>query len=63
MSSVSSTSAYAQIQRGKPRYYSYGASLEPTYWSIFRPSHAIIEHLEHAPNDGLVRYVVKRLAK
>ncbi|KAJ9648261.1 lipase 2 [Coniosporium tulheliwenetii] len=36
------------------RYYSYGACLEPTYWSVFRPSHAIIRELEGAENDGLV---------
>jgi len=36
------------------RYYSYGASLEPTRLSIFRPSHNIIRELEDAPNDGLV---------
>ena len=37
------------------RYYSYGASLEPTRWSIFGPSHKIIKAIEGAPNDGLVR--------
>ncbi|KAF2140006.1 uncharacterized protein K452DRAFT_299970 [Aplosporella prunicola CBS 121167] len=36
------------------RYYSYGASLEPTYWSVFRPSHDIIKVLEEEQNDGLV---------
>lgn len=36
------------------RYFSYGASLEPTFWSIFRPSHRIIKRIEGAPNDGLV---------
>ena len=35
-------------------YYSYGASLEPTRLSIFRPSHSVIRELEGAPNDGLV---------
>ncbi|KAF1988532.1 alpha/beta-hydrolase [Aulographum hederae CBS 113979] len=36
------------------RYYSYGASLDPTFWSVFRPSHNIIQRLENAVNDGLV---------
>lgn len=36
------------------KYYSYGASLEPEFWSIFKPSHNIIKRLENAPNDGLV---------
>lgn len=36
------------------RYYSYGASLEPQRWSVFRPSHDIIKRLEGAENDGLV---------
>jgi triacylglycerol lipase len=36
------------------RYFSYGASLEPTSWSIFRPSFNIIKSIEQAPNDGLV---------
>lgn len=37
------------------KYYSYGASLEPTRWSVFAPSHAIIKPVEGL-NDGLVRY-------
>jgi len=36
------------------KYYSYGATLEPRFWSIFRLSHDIIKELEHAENDGLV---------
>ncbi|KAF2839390.1 alpha/beta-hydrolase [Patellaria atrata CBS 101060] len=40
--------------RGGVRYYSYGATLEPTLFSIFRPSHAIIKRMEGSPNDGLV---------
>ena len=36
------------------RYYSYGASLEPAWWSVFALSHKIIKRLEDAPNDGLV---------
>jgi len=36
------------------RYYSYGATLEPTWWSIFAASHKIIKRMENAPNDGLV---------
>ncbi|GME36021.1 Triacylglycerol lipase [Neofusicoccum parvum] len=36
------------------KYYSYGATLEPTRWSVFKPSHDIVKELEGAPNDGLV---------
>ncbi|PSN67042.1 alpha/beta-hydrolase [Corynespora cassiicola Philippines] len=36
------------------RYYSYGASLEPSSWSVFAASHSIIKRLEGGPNDGLV---------
>ncbi|KAF2417437.1 putative triacylglycerol lipase [Tothia fuscella] len=36
------------------KYYSYGATLEPAYWSVFRYSHNVIKKLENAPNDGLV---------
>ncbi|EOD50076.1 putative triacylglycerol lipase protein [Neofusicoccum parvum UCRNP2] len=35
------------------KYYSYGATLEPTRWSVFKPSHDIVKELEGAPNDGL----------
>ncbi|PGH34006.1 triacylglycerol lipase [[Emmonsia] crescens] len=35
------------------RYFSYGASLTPSMWSVFRQSHRIIEQ-EEGPNDGLV---------
>ncbi|OCK77533.1 alpha/beta-hydrolase [Lepidopterella palustris CBS 459.81] len=35
-------------------YYSYGASLEPTSWSVFSLSHKIIKRIEGAQNDGLV---------
>lgn len=35
------------------RYFSYGASLESTRWSVFAPSHAIIKRQEGI-NDGLV---------
>lgn len=38
------------------KYYSYGASLEPSRWSVFAPSHAIIKPIEGV-NDGLVRCV------
>jgi triacylglycerol lipase len=34
-------------------YYSFGASFTPTWGSVFRTSHAIIES-EEGPNDGLV---------
>jgi triacylglycerol lipase len=43
------------------RYFSYGASLEPRFWSVFWLSHRIIKQLEGAENDGLVRYGVSRL--
>ena len=35
------------------RYYSYGASVKPPFWSVFYQSHRIIEAVEGA-NDGLV---------
>ncbi|KAH7391051.1 hypothetical protein DE146DRAFT_767304 [Phaeosphaeria sp. MPI-PUGE-AT-0046c] len=35
------------------KYYSYGASLEPSRWSVFAPSHAIVKRTEGL-NDGLV---------
>jgi triacylglycerol lipase len=35
------------------RYYSFGASFTPTWGSVFRTSHGIIEAKE-GPNDGLV---------
>ncbi|KAH7138643.1 Alpha/Beta hydrolase protein [Dendryphion nanum] len=36
------------------RYYSYGASLEPSSWSVFAASHSIIKRIEGGVNDGLV---------
>ncbi|KAF2258421.1 alpha/beta-hydrolase [Lojkania enalia] len=36
------------------KYYSYGASLEPSSWSVFAASHSIIKRLEGGMNDGLV---------
>jgi triacylglycerol lipase len=35
------------------RYFSYGATVSPRWYSAFRLSHAIIDELE-GPNDGLV---------
>ncbi|ORX96356.1 Alpha/Beta hydrolase protein [Clohesyomyces aquaticus] len=35
-------------------YYSYGASLEPSFWSVFGASHKIIKRIEGGLNDGLV---------
>ena len=35
------------------RYFSYGASAQPSLWSVFRQSHHIIDR-EEGPNDGLV---------
>lgn len=34
-------------------YYSYGATVNPRFWSMFRQSHRIIQKLE-GENDGLV---------
>ncbi|CAD0082049.1 unnamed protein product [Aureobasidium vineae] len=34
-------------------YYSYGATVNPRFWSMFRQSHRIIQRLE-GENDGLV---------
>ncbi|KAF1954528.1 alpha/beta-hydrolase [Byssothecium circinans] len=36
------------------KYYSYGASLEPSAWSVFAKSHSIIKEMEGGLNDGLV---------
>ena len=36
-----------------PRYFSYGATVEPAIWSAFRQSHRIVEN-EEGLNDGLV---------
>ena len=36
------------------KYFSYGANLAPTKWSIFLYSHAVIKELEGVENDGLV---------
>ncbi|KAB8754779.1 hypothetical protein FH972_026567 [Carpinus fangiana] len=35
------------------KYYSYGAAFQPSLWSMFRQSHAILHRTEGA-NDGLV---------
>lgn len=35
------------------RYFSYGAVIQPGFWSVFRLSHRILQQLE-GPNDGLV---------
>lgn len=34
-------------------YYSYGANVNPRFWSMFRQSHRIIQRIE-GENDGLV---------
>ncbi|KAF2638481.1 alpha/beta-hydrolase [Massarina eburnea CBS 473.64] len=36
------------------KYYSYGASLEPSSFSVFSMSHAVIKEMEGGSNDGLV---------
>ncbi|KAL2003056.1 hypothetical protein VTN02DRAFT_5134 [Thermoascus thermophilus] len=35
------------------RYFSYGATFQPSFWSVFRHPHRILEEKE-GPNDGLV---------
>ncbi|KAL4901787.1 hypothetical protein BDW74DRAFT_159531 [Aspergillus multicolor] len=35
------------------RYYSYGAVMEPRFWSVFRLSHRLLQEIE-GYNDGLV---------
>ncbi|KAL5045097.1 hypothetical protein BDW71DRAFT_184823 [Aspergillus fruticulosus] len=35
------------------RYYSYGAVMEPKFWSVFRLSHRLLQQVE-GYNDGLV---------
>ncbi|KAJ9401405.1 hypothetical protein DTO282F9_1602 [Paecilomyces variotii] len=41
------------------RYYSYGAMINPGFWTVFRQSHRILEQLE-GPNDGLVSIASSR---
>ncbi|KAF2091102.1 putative triacylglycerol lipase [Saccharata proteae CBS 121410] len=42
------------LDREGVRYYSYGASLEPQYFSVFRYPHNVVKEMEGAMNDGLV---------
>ncbi|RAL08640.1 triglyceride lipase [Aspergillus homomorphus CBS 101889] len=35
------------------RYFSYGASMQPSFWSVFRLSHRLLQQVE-GYNDGLV---------
>ncbi|GAT19011.1 LOW QUALITY PROTEIN: triacylglycerol lipase [Aspergillus luchuensis] len=35
------------------RYFSYGAAMQPSFWSVFRLSHRLLEQIE-GYNDGLV---------
>ncbi|KKK26831.1 hypothetical protein ARAM_003394 [Aspergillus rambellii] len=35
------------------RYFSYGAAMQPSFWSVFRLSHRLLEQIE-GHNDGLV---------
>ncbi|PWY78131.1 triacylglycerol lipase [Aspergillus sclerotioniger CBS 115572] len=35
------------------RYFSYGAAMQPSFWSVFRLSHRLLEQVE-GYNDGLV---------
>lgn len=41
------------------RYFSYGAAVEPSIWSVFRLSHMILAEAE-GPNDGLVSVASSR---
>ncbi|KAL1296586.1 hypothetical protein AAFC00_000083 [Neodothiora populina] len=41
------------------QYYSYGASCNPRFWSMFRQSHRIIQRVE-GDNDGLVSVASSR---
>ncbi|RAL04336.1 triglyceride lipase [Aspergillus ibericus CBS 121593] len=61
------TGAFAQLTRGymantfnpttpdieDVRYFSYGAAMQPSFWSVFRLSHRLLEQVE-GHNDGLV---------
>ncbi|KAJ5201525.1 uncharacterized protein N7498_006188 [Penicillium cinerascens] len=41
------------------RYFSYGATVQPSIWSLFRLSHKILAQME-GPNDGLVSVASSR---
>lgn len=41
------------------RYFSYGAAVQPSIWSVFRLSHRILAEVE-GPNDGLVSVASSR---
>lgn len=41
------------------RYFSYGAAVQPSIWSLFRLSHKILAQME-GPNDGLVSVASSR---
>ncbi|KAE8351871.1 hypothetical protein BDV28DRAFT_149572 [Aspergillus coremiiformis] len=41
------------------RYFSYGASMQPSFWSVFRLSHGYLEQVE-GHNDGLVSVASSR---
>jgi triacylglycerol lipase len=42
-------------QSDRRSYYSYGSSIDPSWYSSFRIPHDIVKRLEDSPNDGLVR--------
>jgi triacylglycerol lipase len=50
---MSKTFNPATPDREGVKYYSYGATMEPAFWSMFRQSHHIVQRLEGS-NDGLV---------
>lgn len=41
------------------RYFSYGATVQPSIWSVFRLSHKILAQME-GPNDGMVSVASSR---
>lgn len=41
------------------QYFSYGAAVSPSLWSLFRLSHKILAEIE-GPNDGLVSVASSR---
>lgn len=41
------------------RYFSYGAAVQPSIWSVFRLSHKVLAEAE-GPNDGLVSVASSR---
>lgn len=59
MRSAISPYAYILTHNPRHRYFSYGASVEPNIWSVFRLSYKILAEAE-GPNDGLVSVASSR---